>query len=72
MSDVLCLLLLVTAIGAIGYAIAAKRSLHDVEGEYRQERIDSTDLKRQVHELSGRLQEANRDLAQWRKRAHGK
>lgn len=72
MTDVVCLLLLVIAIGAIGYAIAARRSLHDVERKYRQERIDSTDLRRQVHELSGRLNEANRDLAQWRKRAHGK
>lgn len=72
MSDVLCLLLLVTTIGAIGYAISAHRSLHDVERKYRQERFDSTDLRRQRDELSGRLDEANRDLAQWRKRAHGK
>lgn len=72
MTDVLCLLLLVIAIGATGYAIAARRSLHEAERKYRQERFDSTDLRRHRDELSARLDEANRDLAQWRKRAQGK
>lgn len=72
MPDTLCLLLLIVAVGVIAYAISSRKEIAIVDRKYRRECITSTNLKREVSELSGRLEETNRDLTQWRKRAKEK
>lgn len=69
MTDTLCLLLLIVAVGVVAYAVSSRKKLADMDRKYRRECITSTNLKREASELSIRLEEANRNLTQCRKRA---
>lgn len=67
MTDIVCLVIGALAVAAIGIAIYSGCEYTKLDRLYRRERALSVDLNREIHELSARLDEANRDLAQWRK-----